>query len=122
MKKRVNPEIEIEEYPEWAWKKPTKAVIAGHAGGDGVILFWAGPHLRGDVCFTGEEGFDDIPDGISVWEGITQVEEEGDGDEVYDMEVPCGTFRELTDDEWQAVKENRCPWDLNDWLVQKETN
>lgn len=99
------------------FSKPSKAVIACDGDGRGIVLWYTGAHLCGEICehgcgvFLDDLGLDDAPEGISVWEGIYRGtrHETTDGVE-YDTEV-SGSFREPTTEEWADICVNLCPWD-----------
>lgn len=114
-----------DEYPHWAWKVPSKAIVAARAG-RGVLLFYAGPHFRYQVeeepleCLD-DLGLDKAPLGISVWEGvyITEAGATWDG-ETSDESMPKGEFRLLTEMEWDAVRKGMNPWDDASWRGKRE--
>ena len=61
---------------------------------------------------TDDHMLDDAPDGIFVWEGDHKWIPGGYfNPEEGEME-PVGEFRMPTEEEWQAIKENRNPWPL----------
>ena len=108
------------DYPKWAWEKPSLAVIVSDANGHGVVTWYAGPHLAYEIGETGTLGdlAEDCPGiGVYVWEGIFRTvvyPSSPNGPEEYDVEE-VGKLRPPTEAEWQAIKENRCPWSETDW-------
>lgn len=99
------------------WKKPSLAIVVSD-GHKTAVPWYVGPHVAFDLREHGLD-FDDLgldaPPGIHVWEGVTkggQRTYEGDYEDTY----LDGEFRDLTDDEWQAVREGRCPWNDDEWL------
>ena len=106
-----------DDYPEWAWDKPSKAVIVNGTSG-GCVLYTAGPYLRMEIHEAGihdieDLGLDDAPIGISIWEGSLTYD--GNGEPV----AANGTFREPTEQEWMAIRAHQCPWDDNAWRVKE---
>jgi len=91
------------------WAGTSKALVANHADACGVVLHYSGPHIAMEIeeahCGRGVEdlGLDTAPDGLSVWEGRYEwsgpTDPEGEGEM-----MPEGTFRPLTDQEWEALK------------------
>jgi hypothetical protein len=76
-------------------------------GGHGCLLAYDGPGIEADVEALGNDsladhGFDDAPDGLSIWEGTLKAWRSSglDGDD-YETEL-VGAFRSLTDREWYA--------------------
>jgi len=116
-----------EEQAKWGpydWEKPSKAVVT-HRNFHGCILWYAGAHIsyeieEGGLDDLGDLGLDDAPDGISVWEGTYIEERMGGWEEPNLVMMPKGEFRSPTAEEWQAIQENRCPWDKKDWLRDSE--
>ncbi len=106
------------------YDKNSLAVICSR-NGRGIILHYVGVYIAHEieeVClhFLGDLGLDNAPDGISIWEGkyVWQPgswEHPSDGDY-----LPQGKFRQPTEQEWFAIKENRCPWDKKEWLLKEE--
>ncbi len=108
------------------WSKPSRAIVA-RTKNTAIVLWHVGPHIEEQINQTGTHDVDDLgfteepPEGISMWEGKmvggTYCPASGDYDDV-DLK---GSFRALTDDEWTAIREARCPWNENDWLLTKGT-
>ncbi len=99
------------------WDLPSRAVVACDGNGNGAVLWTVGPHVAHELNEAGLSGLDDLglddaPHGISVWEGmyvtLPPSWPESAGDEGTE---PCGKFREPTDQEWEAIKASRCPWE-----------
>lgn len=107
--------------PEYDWEKPSRAVIACRDG-YGVVLWWVGAHMTYEIkegygSDLSDLGLDNAPEGISVWEGIYVYSRSGYWDEPDACDVdPSGSFREPTDEEWEAIRRGECPWDKADWL------
>lgn len=91
-------------------RPPTCRAVVASRHGYGTIL-WSVGHFSFDEFLSntgrdlGDLGLDDAPDGIHVWEGRMESGWGDDGD--LDLE---GTFRSPTDDEWNAIRQNRSPW------------
>lgn len=107
--------------------KPSVALVACDGHGHGCLIWWAGGHLSLEVEEAGltdlaDLGLDDCPVGVWVWEGIyvywPSVTCEGI-DEGCDAESK-GAFRAPTDEEWAAIRENRSPWNPDDWKLPEE--
>jgi hypothetical protein len=94
---------------------PSKAIIACDGKGNGCVLFYIGDGITeeietGTYCSIDELGLDKAPFGLSVWEGefVACVDEY----EPENYTKPEGSFRELTEAEWKAVKDKQNPWTL----------
>lgn len=91
------------------------ALIAS-MNGVGVILEEDGGGIEASIEEVGraiqDNGLDDAPDGLSIWEGRyhTSCLNTPDGID-YDAEL-IGTFRELTDKEWQRYRDTGLPWEF----------
>lgn len=109
-----------DNFPKNAWGKPSKAVIAMGPDGCGVVLSTAGPHVACDIeqisGDLGDLGLDDAPPGISIWEGKSEggAYDHYNGD--YADTYLVGTFREPTEEEWQAIRKGKCPWSDEEWI------
>lgn len=109
-------------YPEWAWNKDSLAIVVSDGDGHGMVLYTAGPHvlrIMDDACsrYLDDLGLGDAPEGISVWKGLIKSQiypATPDSAEEYDSWLE-GTFGPLQPEEWQALQENRCPWDDDEW-------
>jgi len=111
---KLEPATPVPQCP-YDFENPSKAVIA-NVGGDGVVLWYVGGHLDYEINEAGmgvdlcNLGLDDAPEGLSVWEGkyIGHKHETMDGTE---YETECvGEFRDPTEDEWELIRQNVCPW------------
>lgn len=61
-------------------------------------------------------GLDDAPEGISVWEGsIRSVHYHTPDMNEHDWWLE-GKFREPSNEEWEAIRKNECPWDKAAWV------
>lgn len=49
----------------------------------------------------------DAPPGLSVWEGVVKRDYDPAGSTYWQE----GTYRALTDEEWQQLREGKAPWD-----------
>jgi hypothetical protein len=96
---------------------PCKAFVASICG-QGLILFHTGDILGDEINAVGNNTQDlDLgspPDGVSVWEGVyewsfTSFECPTDGEW-----NPKGSYREPTDEEWEALRRKECPWPCDD--------
>lgn len=96
----------------------SKAVIASYSDG-GLVLWFTGDSLYGEIDGAGSRDLDDLglsgaPDGISIWEGH-YAWSQGSWEYPQDGETyPVGKFRDPTEEEWQAIKEGRNPWETED--------
>jgi hypothetical protein len=115
----------LDEKPPWEkYKKDIKSrlVIASN-NGTGCVLYAIGSCWEvnyegvGSYCLV-DNGLDDAPDGISIWEGKleTKFSLEGDCDTFL-----AGEFRELTEEEWKLLAKGEAPWDEKNWLCEPET-
>lgn len=89
-----------------------KALVASK-NGEGAVLWTHGlPGFEDFVQLQGPRldsiNLDHAPDGIHVWEGEMECTQGREGD--WDCELSEGTFRPPTEDEWQAIRKNECPW------------
>ena len=104
------------------------AVIATDGKGNDVLLHVCGPsfdwqineegHTCEALCLDGH-----TEPGVWVFEGtmVTVTHETEYGPE-YDVE-PQGDWREPTEDEWEMIKQDECPWDrehLPRWPERKD--
>lgn len=105
------------------WGKPSLAVIACTERKFGVVLWYVGAHVESMIEGIGghdieELGFEDEPPiGISVWEGRTVGGRYNSYTGDYDDAMLKGTYRAPTEDEWRAIREGRCPWNADEWLL-----
>lgn len=99
-------------------KEESRAVLAANEDLDGVILWYEGDHIEGEVEAVGtyleDLGLTPSSAGIWIWEGIYswcpgswECPEDGDS-------WPKGTFRRPTEEEWVAIREGRSPWSVSD--------
>lgn len=105
------------------YSKPSKAVLCSN-GRTGIILYYVGATLSFEVeemglTFLEDLGLGNAPKGISIWEGDYKWypgswEYSTDGDY-----IPEGKFRQPTEEEWSDIKQNKCPWDEKDWLLER---
>lgn len=121
------PSIETPDKPklssgDWDPEKPSRALIACDGEGKGCVLWWVGSDLFCEIDAVGKVledlGLDNAPHGLSVWEGRYEGFETGN--EINGVEwdtEPKGKFRELTDDEFRAIREGLCPWDESEWQI-----
>ena len=104
------PNADAESYSD----QNSKAVLASN-GRDGIVLSAVGYDIlyqmeEGGLIMLADLGLDDAPEGISVWEGCyVQVPGSYECPEDGDLE-PIGKFRTPTDEEWECIKINKCPW------------
>ncbi len=107
--------------PKLDWSKPSLAVVV-QGMGRGCVLFSAGPHVDSMIDEAGVSdldllGLDDAPEGISIWEGtIKTVHHHTPDMNEYDSWLE-GAFRAPTDQEWESIRKNECPWDDALWLL-----
>lgn len=85
----------------------SKAVIVNSAYG-GMVLWYTGSDITEEIeCLEASAviedlGFKGVPFGISVWEGNFS-------DGCYSK--PKGKFRNPTTAEWEAIRNNKSPWE-----------
>lgn len=108
-------------YGGYNWVKPSLAVIACDGQGNGCVLWTAGPHIKFEMEDIGAKlddlGLDDAPKGISIWTGVSVMEETSTLDGHDFNSYLEGDFRAPTQDEWKAITINSCPWDDEDWKL-----
>ena len=106
----VEPEEEPDPNHGGFWKKDTLAVIAADKDGSGLVLHTIGPVLKYEIA-NNSKAVEDMglkpPPGISIWQGHCEVHRDPEGS--YDSELK-GTFRPPTEEEWEFIKKNECPW------------
>lgn len=110
--------------PKLDWTKPSLAVIACDGGGQGCVLWTVGPHVTSMIDEAGVReldllGLDDAPEGISIWEGsIKTVHHHTPDMNEYDSSLE-GSFRTPTNEEWESIRKNECPWDEKPWILKE---
>jgi hypothetical protein len=110
-----------EKGPAWKPGMQSRALIGCDGDGNGALLAWIGESLEYEIDGIGKAladlGLDDAPEGLSIWEGtyVGRRYDTMDGTE-YETEVQ-GTFRDLTDEEWDALKRGDDPWNPDDWFL-----
>jgi hypothetical protein len=92
-----------------------RAIVCCDGHGHGCVLHYVGAALSCEIEESGfrdlrDLGFSDADHGLWVWEGAGRWVPGGyecpeEGELVFE-----GKFRELTEDEWTAVKAGECPW------------
>ena len=112
--------------PNLDWSKPSLAVVACDANGHGVVLWTAGPHVYSMINEAGVSdldllGLDDAPEGISIWEGTIKTVHHHTPDMNEHDSWLEGMFREPTDEEWDSIRKNECPWNDDDWRAPPKT-
>lgn len=118
-------EIIIEQEPPWSKynrEMKSRLVVASNRG-QGCVLYaigscWEAWHEGSGSYRLEDNGLDDAPDGISIWEG-RMLSWGPDRDGEYDAELR-GEFRELTAYEWALLSGGEAPWYEEDWLVKDE--
>jgi hypothetical protein len=110
-----------ETYGPWDWGKKSLAVVTCR-NGEGSVLWWVGGHIdfelsEAGMVSLGDLGLDNAPDGLSIWEGVydyhrdqSYFHDDGGWTEAN------GDFRRPTEEEWEWIKSNQCPWDAIDWM------
>lgn len=110
-------------YANWAWEKPSYAVVACDGHGNGCVLYTGGPAVACELSEVSRDlsdiGLDDAPRGLSVWCGKAVTNRSGEYGQETDFEL-VGQFRSLTPEEQTAVLAGRSPWDEKDWGVAEE--
>lgn len=92
------------------------ALIANN-GGTGVVLAYDGAGIEccideGNGKALDDNGLDDAPDGLSIWEGAYHTWHVHTPDmNEWEAELR-GTFRDLTDREWALLRETGTPWEF----------
>jgi len=113
------------DVPSWSKYKremPSRLVIACNNGA-GCVLYaigscWEAWYEGSGSHRLDDNGLDDAPDGISIWEG--HMHSWGpDFDGEYDAELR-GEFRNLTESEWKLLAEGQAPWDEKEWIEDRE--
>lgn len=99
----------------WDWGKPSRCVVASDGQGRGTTLWEVGGRIRFEIDELGATDLSDLglgaaPIGLSVWEGFC-----ADGSDPGAPRDVRGAFRELTDEEWRALRERRSPWSPRGW-------
>lgn len=109
-----------EQVPPWSkYKRELKSrLVVACNGGAGCVLYaigscWAVWHEGSGSYRLDDNGLDDAPDGISIWEGRMQSWGP-DRDGEYDAELR-GEFRDLTEEEWRLLAKGEAPWDEKEW-------
>ncbi len=105
--------------------KPSLAVVAINEKEAGAVLYTVGGHIRMEMEEAGLSHLDDLglyppKPGIWIWEGITiwypgSYEYPTDGE----MEF-SGKWRLPTNEEWEKIKEGKCPWNDNEWKLSDD--
>jgi hypothetical protein len=117
-------ELLLEQEPPWSKYKREKAsrLVIANNGGCGCVLYAVGSCWEAWYESIGsyrldDNGLDDAPDGICIWEGFLHtVGPDRDGE--YDAELQ-GEFRDLTPGEW-ALLQGGAPWDEKEWLKNRK--
>lgn len=115
--------LERGEFVGWN-RNPSRAVIASDGKGHGAVVWWVGIALWSEIAEAGltdlgDLGLDDAPAGISIWEGKLRAYQTGNPLDGYDQDTCLdGRFRDLTDEEWEAIQDARPPWDERDWWAK----
>ncbi len=101
-----------------AWEQDCYAVVVNRNGQGCVLHYGGGASLRYEIEEMGcnaldDLGLDDAPDGISVWVGryitVGGAARLGDYDDSYETKA-VGEFRDPTDEEWAAIRQQKNPW------------
>ena len=101
-------------YGHYDWSKGSKAVVASD-GQHAIVLEYVGGPLNYWLCETGRLApFDGLEAGLWVWEGGIASWRDYAGD--YDEELD-GTFRRLTVEEIDALRQDAWLWDDRDYLL-----
>jgi len=102
------------------YKKEMKSrLVVACNNGAGCVLYAIGScweaWYEGSCSYRlDDNGLDDAPDGISIWEGrVLSWGPDRDGE--YDAELR-GEFRDLTEKEWSLLVKGCAPWDEKEWL------
>jgi hypothetical protein len=100
---------------------PSRALCAS-LNDEGIILYYVGKDISSELEEQGSPelyccGLDQCPDGLWVWEGRYIQRTYHDG--AWEAE-PQGAFRKPTEEEWIKIKQNKCPWDPEDYRDASE--
>lgn len=99
------------------WNEHDDIALIANNGGTGCILVSDGAAIeysQENGCALDDNGLDDAPDGLSIWEGRGHSwETNTDMGHEYDFELR-GTFRDLTDREWALLRETGTPWEFEE--------
>lgn len=99
------------------WNKTNSIALVASNNGHGCILAFNGEGIEVDFEHESDPSLDmhwmdDAPDGLSIWEGCYKDHETwGDHGMDYDGEL-VGTFRPLTEREWELLKSTGTPWEM----------
>ncbi len=119
--------IAMEESPPWGgydFEKPSLAVVTTNDRDEGILLWYVGGHIAMEVKEAGLSHLDDLglhpPEaGVWIWEGRYIW---SSGSYEYPMDGssdPVGNWRKPTEEEWQTIKDGDCPWDDEEWKLEK---
>ncbi len=91
----------------------SKGLVVSDGCGQGSLVWYNGVFLESEVYSLGRDlselGLDGAPLGISIWEGVYITEDE-DPEFGYST-VPVGSFRSLTEEEWDLIRAGKNPLD-----------
>lgn len=110
----MNEEPKLPKRPRDApWAKHDSIALIASRNGQGCVLVYDGAGIQADIekgvgsTDIEQLGLDDAPDGLSIWEGKLMVWREREGE--YDSDLK-GTFRSLTEEEWENFRSTGKPW------------
>jgi hypothetical protein len=112
-----------EPWGNYDFDKPSLVVVASNDE-TGAVLWGVGGHIRVEMEEAGLTHLDDLgihppSAGVWIWEGI-YVWSPGSWESPQDgSSEPVGKWRKPTEAEWIAIQEGKCPWDDNDWKLNK---
>jgi hypothetical protein len=120
----VTDESQSEPWGGYDFSKDSLAVVAYGLRDEMCVLWTVGPHVLMELdeyCLSAMDILTEPENhGIWVWEG-RGIWRPGGFEYPEDGEIELvGTYRAPTEEEWQAIRENRCPWDDEEWKLKEE--
>jgi len=116
---QIRKQVELTFEVSKCKKEMESRLVVACNNGAGCVLYAIGScweaWYEGSCSYVlDDNGLDDAPDGISIWEG--RMHSWGpDYNGEYDAELR-GEFRNLTEKEWNLLAEGHVPWDEKEWL------
>jgi len=116
---QIRKQVELTFEVSKCKKEMESRLVVACNNGAGCVLYAIGScweaWYEGSCSYVlDDNGLDDAPDGISIWEG-RMLSWGPDYNGEYDAELR-GEFRNLTEKEWKLLAEGCAPWDEKEWL------